>query len=188
MTHDDVVATASTVTVRLGRMSTDHSPRAPCRPYPFAARAAPADVGVDDPGRPSWLFPGQQAGRPMYATAPSPSASAGSVSPVGVTRRAALAHLTASMPAAVVADLLGVHATTAFHVGQGDRPDLGRLHRPPASSAFSVTAKRSRTLSGCQTCIPASARRISARRHSVRDRDRGSAEGRARAASAKRGG
>lgn len=64
------------------------------------------------PGGPAWLFPGRQPGRPMHATALTKRLGKIGV-PVGVTRGAALAHLTASMPAAVVADLLGVHAATA---------------------------------------------------------------------------
>lgn len=61
-----------------------------------------------------------------------------------MTRGAALAHLTASMPAAVVADLLGVHATTASVWGKAtgrtwadytaNRPPSGRRQEPDNSA------------------------------------------------------
>lgn len=68
MTHDDVVATASTVTVRLGR-----TPIAVPEPLAGHVRSLlvprqPTSATMI-PGGPNWLFPGQQPGRPMHATA-----------------------------------------------------------------------------------------------------------------------
>jgi hypothetical protein len=70
--------------------------------------------GVATPTNTTWLFPGVAAGRPVNA------ASLGArLRRIGVPamsgRRAALTHLAARLPAAVLADLLGIHVTTAVH-------------------------------------------------------------------------
>jgi hypothetical protein len=59
-----------------------------------------------------WLFPGSMAGRPIHATTLANRLIKTGV-PVSAHRPAALAHLAATMPAAIVADLLGVSINTA---------------------------------------------------------------------------
>lgn len=74
--------------------------------------ARPATTAGKALGNTAWLFPGYQPARPLHATALAKRLRILGV-PVGVSRLAAWAHLAASMPAAVVADLLRVHVTTA---------------------------------------------------------------------------
>jgi hypothetical protein len=60
-----------------------------------------------------WLFPGAMAGRPIHANTLATRLVDAGV-PSTAHRQAALAHLAASMPAAIVADLLGVSIRTAI--------------------------------------------------------------------------
>lgn len=70
--------------------------------------------GVATPRDTDWLFPGITGGRPVNS-----SALGARLRRIGIKttsgRRAALMHLGAQLPAAVLADLLGIHATTAVH-------------------------------------------------------------------------
>ena len=63
-------------------------------------------------GSSQWLFPGTRPGRPVSTDRLGTSLAGIGIS-VGTTRVAALAHLASTMPATVVADLLGIHPTTA---------------------------------------------------------------------------
>jgi hypothetical protein len=79
-------------------------------------------TGVGSPARSQWLFPGGMPGRPI-----TPSTLAGRLRKLGIAtqsgRRAALMDLAAQLPAAVLADLLNLHPTTAarwIHEAGGD--------------------------------------------------------------------
>ena len=110
MTTSDVVRRADHVTISFGRHRIDV-------PHPLAGLI----VELIDTGRRSgigaplaspWLFPGHHPGRPL-----TPSHLGRRLRTIGVPtmtgRRAALLDLAAQMPAAVLADLLGLHPTTA---------------------------------------------------------------------------
>ena len=78
--------------------------------------------GVGSPPATSWLFPGHQPGRPI-----TPARLGERLRAIGIyaqaARRAALLDLAAQLPAAVLADLLGLHETTAarwMHQAGGD--------------------------------------------------------------------
>jgi hypothetical protein len=68
--------------------------------------------GVGSPAATTWLFPGHLPGRPI-----TPSRLGERLRDIGIYaqtgRRAALLDLAAKLPAAVLADLLGLHETTA---------------------------------------------------------------------------
>ena len=69
-------------------------------------------TGIGTPPERKWLFPGVVPGRPI-----TPARLADRLRALGIParagRRAALTDLAARMPAAVLADLLGLHPTTA---------------------------------------------------------------------------
>ncbi len=69
-------------------------------------------TGVGTPASRSWLFPGMHPGRPLH-----PSVLGGRLRRLGVptmaSRRAALMDLASQLPAAVLAELLDLHPTTA---------------------------------------------------------------------------
>ena len=71
-------------------------------------------TGIGTPPGGKWLFPGLLPGRPI-----TPARLADRLRSLGIPvkagRRAALIDLAARMPAAVLADLLGLHPTTAVH-------------------------------------------------------------------------
>jgi hypothetical protein len=78
--------------------------------------------GVGSPTATGWLFPGHMPGRPI-----TPSTLGERLRAIGIYaqpgRRAALLDLAAQMPAAVLADALGLHQTTAakwMHQAGGD--------------------------------------------------------------------
>jgi hypothetical protein len=78
--------------------------------------------GVGSPSATTWLFPGHLPGRPI-----TPARLGERLRAIGIYaktgRRAALLDLAAQVPAAVLADLLGLHATTAakwMHQAGGD--------------------------------------------------------------------
>ena len=78
--------------------------------------------GVGSPPATTWLFPGHLPGRPITPARPGERLRAiGIYAQTG--RRAALTGLAAQLPAAVLADLLGLHETTAakwIHQTGGD--------------------------------------------------------------------
>jgi len=111
LTRDQVHITDEHVRLKIGATSIDIpeplaslliSLREDKRPY----------SGVASPPDSPWLFPGLAAGRPVNA-----SNLAARLRRIGVGtmagRRAAMSHLAAHLPAAFLADLLGLHPTTA---------------------------------------------------------------------------
>jgi hypothetical protein len=111
MTADDVRVDPAGVAVRFGR-----TPIA--APEPLAGHIRSlleprvVTTAAKVPGPAAWLFPGLHPGRPLHAVALGKRLTRLGV-PVGSTRVAALAHLAAEMPPAVVSDMLGIHASTA---------------------------------------------------------------------------
>ena len=97
-------------------------------PGPLAAAVRDLTVngrshrGVGSPAATDWLFPGHMPGRPI-----TPSTLGERLRAIGIYaqrgRRAALLDLAAQIPAAVLADALGLHQTTAakwMHQAGGD--------------------------------------------------------------------
>ncbi len=85
-------------------------------------RDGKSPTGAGSPARSQWLFPGGMPGRPITS-----STLAGRLRQLGIAtqpgRRAALMDLAAQLPAAVLADLLNLHPTTAAkwrHAAGGD--------------------------------------------------------------------
>ena len=73
-----------------------------------------ANVGVGSPASSPWLFPGGMPGRPLTAARLGERLRRlGIYAQAG--RRATLTQLAATLPAAVIADLLQIHPTTAVH-------------------------------------------------------------------------
>lgn len=70
--------------------------------------------GVGSPARSPWLFLGLHPGRPLH-----PATLGGRLRRLGIptmaARRAALMHLASRLPAAVLAEMLHLHPTTAVH-------------------------------------------------------------------------
>ena len=97
--------------------------------------------GVGSPPATAWLFPGHLPGRPITAARLGERLrSIGIYAQTG--RRAALLDLAAQLPAAVLADLLGLHETTAAKwMHQSRRRDLDPLRGPasPRSSSPDLT-------------------------------------------------
>lgn len=86
------------------------------------ARDGKPHIGVGSPRASRWLFPGGLPGRPITAARLAERLQALGIS-TQTGRRAALIDLAAQLPAAVLADLLGLHPTTAvrwMHQAGGD--------------------------------------------------------------------
>ncbi len=89
-------------------------------PEPFGhllvelAAAGRSHTGVGSPSSSPWLFPGLHPGRPLH-----PATIGLRLRRLGVPtmsgRRSALMHLASRLPAAVLAELLHIHPTTAVH-------------------------------------------------------------------------
>jgi hypothetical protein len=111
LTADDVSATDASVRLRLGvsplllppPMADPVRALLPPRRQTTAAKLA---------GDTLWLFPGQHPGRPVDSLALAERLRAVGVR-TSTARRVALAHLTATMPAVIVADLLAISVKTA---------------------------------------------------------------------------
>jgi hypothetical protein len=71
-------------------------------------------TGTGSPAAGTWLFPGLLPGQPITAARLSARLNAIGIT-VRAARRAALTDLAAQVPAAVLADALGIHPTTAVH-------------------------------------------------------------------------
>lgn len=71
-------------------------------------------VGLGSPAPQTWLFPGLHPGRPLH-----PGHLGQRLAKLGIDaragRRSALMHLAGQLPAAVLAEMLHLHATTAVH-------------------------------------------------------------------------
>jgi hypothetical protein len=111
MTTDQVSHRDGSVHVRFGQ---HHLPV----PEPLGAvlltlvRHGRSHVGVGSPPTTPWLFPGGLPGRPITAARLADRLRALGI-PTQTARRAALIDLAAKLPAAVLADLLDLHPTTA---------------------------------------------------------------------------
>ena len=113
ITHDQITTRDGHVFLRLGRDDL-HIPEPLADLLTELARNGRRHIGVGSPATTRWLFPGMQPGRPITA-----SRLGQRLRTLGIRaqpgRRAALTHLAAQLPAAVIADLLGIHPTTAAH-------------------------------------------------------------------------
>jgi len=79
-------------------------------------------IGIGSPPQTRWLFPGGMPGRPITASRLADRLRALGI-PTQAARRAALLDLAAQLPAAVLADLVNLHPTTAAkwtHQAGGD--------------------------------------------------------------------
>jgi hypothetical protein len=127
LTANDVAIEREAVAIRLGDAAVS-------MPVPVAndLRKLMADAAAQPPPktrRPAWLFPGSAPGRPVGEHVLSRR-----MKRIGVdcndARRAALLELAGRLPAAIVADLLGVHVSTATQWAElagrpwGDYPAL----------------------------------------------------------------
>ena len=121
LTRDQVRITEEHVRLKIGATSIDI-------PEPLASlfvsliKDKRPYSGVASPSGTPWLFPGLAAGRPVNA-----SNLAARLRRIGVSampgRRAAMSHLAAQLPAAFLADLLGLHPTTAVRWVQSTGAD-----------------------------------------------------------------
>lgn len=113
MTHDQVaVAADGAVSVRFARHDLQvHEPLATLVAS-LATGARRGHVGIGAPATTPWLFPGHLPGRPITAARLGER-----LRPLGIDaragRRAALLHLGAELPAAVLAGSLGITTVTA---------------------------------------------------------------------------
>lgn len=109
--HDDVVVHGEHVELRLGsspiRIPPPLSQHLVALTEPRRAATVSAVRGDQQ-----WLFPGRMPGRPVHSDALCTRLRAVGV-PTAVHRASALAHLASTMPAAIVADLLGISIKTA---------------------------------------------------------------------------
>ncbi|PJE08358.1 MAG: hypothetical protein CK429_23670 [Mycobacterium sp.] len=113
ITRDQIKTQGSQVFLRLG---TDdlHIPQPLAELITAHTHHGRPYTGVGTPPTTDWLFPGLQPGRPLTAARLGER-----LRQLGIRaqpgRRAALTHLAAQLPAAVIADLLGIHPNTAVH-------------------------------------------------------------------------
>jgi hypothetical protein len=111
MTTNQISQADDTVTIRLGRHDIPV-------PDPLGdlllrlIRDGKTHIGIGSPTHTRWLFPGGLPGRPISASRLAERLRAIGI-PTRAARRAALTDLAAQLPAAVLADLLGLHPTTA---------------------------------------------------------------------------
>lgn len=108
---DDVITEGDDVYITFGAAKT-------IAPEPFGhllvelARGGRPYTGVGSPSPSHWLFPGLHPGRPLH-----PASLGARLRRIGVTtmsgRRSALLHLASRVPAAVLAEALHLHPTTA---------------------------------------------------------------------------
>jgi len=111
LTLDRITAHGATVELSLGATAITAPPAlaALISTHLAERRYLSAVQPAQDPG---WLFPGASPGRPITPTAFAVQLRRGGVH-TGTARPAALLHLASSMPAAVLADLLGISIGTA---------------------------------------------------------------------------
>jgi hypothetical protein len=111
LTADDVTSTDAGVSLRLGATPLRLPP--PMAEYLRALLVKrPQTSAGKIAGETQWLFPGHHPGRPTNAMALAKRLRTIGVHPA-TDRPAALAHLAASMPPVIIADLLGVSPKTA---------------------------------------------------------------------------
>jgi hypothetical protein len=144
MTTDQVIDHRNAVFIRFGRHNVPV-------PAPLGAllrqlvRDGRSHVGIGSPASTRWLFPGGLPGRPI-----TPARLAERLRSLGIPtqpgRRAALTGLAAQLPAAVLADLLNLHPTTAAHWMHQAGGDWSRyaaeLAQGPSSPTLTNTSRR----------------------------------------------
>ena len=108
--------------------------------------------GVGSPPATTWLFPGHLPGRPI-----TPARLGERLRAIGIYaqtgRRAALTDLAAQLPAAVLADLLGLHETTAakwIHQAGGDWTRYAAELARPSSPDLTNTSPHPVHITGIQ--------------------------------------
>jgi hypothetical protein len=121
LTTSDVTGHGQDVSIRLGQHEAP-VPEPLGRLLLTLAREGRPYAGIGSRPGSRWLFPGLLPGRPITPARLAERLRALGV-PVKAGRRAALTDLAAQLPAAVLADLLGLHPTTAvtwMHQAGGD--------------------------------------------------------------------
>jgi integrase len=121
LTTSDVTCHGQDVCIRLGQHQAP-VPKPLGRLLLTLAREGKPYVGIGSRPASRWLFPGLLPGRPITPARLAERLRALGI-PVKAARRAALIDLAAQLPAAVLADLLGLHPTTAvtwMHQAGGD--------------------------------------------------------------------
>jgi hypothetical protein len=117
LTRDQVSITDEGIRLKIGTASID-IPEPLGRLFVSLLEDKRPYKGVASPCDSPWLFPGLAAGRPVTA-----SSLGARLRRIGVRtmtgRRSAMNHLAARMPAAFLADLLGVHHNTAVRWARG---------------------------------------------------------------------
>lgn len=112
MITDDINLDSNTVTVRFAVHPVEIPEPLATLITAFAAGGQRKHIGIGATTTSPWLFPGHQPGRPI-----TPSRLGDRLSPLGIdaraARRAALLQLGSQLPAPVIADALGITATTA---------------------------------------------------------------------------
>ncbi|MGH3548595.1 MAG: hypothetical protein ACRDQU_10905 [Pseudonocardiaceae bacterium] len=111
-------------------------------------------VGIGSPTSSPWLFPGLLPGRPITASRLADRLRTLGI-PTQAARRAALIDLATQLPAAVLANLVNLHPTTAVkwtHQAGGDwtryAAELARTrnHIPPSRIMITMTYSHGRTI------------------------------------------
>jgi hypothetical protein len=111
LTADDVTATDTTVQLRLG-VTALRLPSPMADHVRTLLKARQQTTAAKLAGATHWLFPGQHPGRHIHSTVLAVRLRAIGVR-TSTARTTALAHLAATMPAVIIADLLGISAQTA---------------------------------------------------------------------------
>ena len=109
--YDDIIEHDDRIELRVGSSPIRLPPPLSHHIHGLLDPPRPATVSaVSGPDR--WLFPGRMPGRPLNSVNLCARLREAGI-PTNLHRQAALAHLAATMPAAIVADLLGVSVQTA---------------------------------------------------------------------------
>ena len=139
ITRDQIVRTPAATTIRFGTADI-------VVPEPLAGLLGdlldtpPAYLGVGAPATSRWLFPGQQAARPL-----TPARLGARLNKLGIHaragRRAAMLQLAAELPAAVLADLLDITPGTAVGWVNNAGGDWSRYAAALANEAITNPAE-----------------------------------------------
>jgi hypothetical protein len=130
---DQISHTDGTIHIRLGHHTVPlPEPLTACVHELLAGARVHHSIG--SPATTDWLFPGHHPGRPITASRLGQRLHALGID-ARADRRTALTHLGAHLPAAVLADLTGIHPTTAVRWTQHSAADWATyaadLTRPP---------------------------------------------------------
>lgn len=121
MTTDQVISRDGEVFIRFGRHEVPIPPPLETLLLELINHGKP-HVGIGSPPGSRWLFPGLLPGRPITASRLADRLRTLGI-PTQAGRRATLIDLAAQLPAAVLADLINIHPTTAvkwMHQAGGD--------------------------------------------------------------------